>query len=105
MRAGPITKAAQEYMQGVYLGWTAPIARAEEWVPKIEAEAVANIVKPFATEAEYLAWFRDSDARVAAERARIAEAVRGLPTSEAAWGSVPVVVLAAVLDIVKGETP
>ena len=42
---------------------------------------------------------------VAAERARIAEAVRGLPTSEASWGSVPVVTLAAVLEIIEGETP
>jgi hypothetical protein len=72
--------AREAYMQGVRLGWAAPIARAEEWVPKIEAEAVA------------------------AERTRIAEAVRGL--SGGAFGRLPGEehMRAAVLAIIEGET-
>lgn len=72
-----LTEAGRDYLEGVRAGYTGTLDRAETAVPRIEAEAEQ---RGRVDEADNCA--AHNEKAVAAERARIAEEVEGLPEAK-----------------------
>ena len=56
-----MTEAGRAYLDGVRRGFTAPVARAEEAISLIEAEAVAAALSTLRARVEGMRWAPDSD--------------------------------------------